>query len=62
MKESTPIAGHQARSEGQLVLKTPQFPDGFQQNIFKGHVRGRSHNVCNQVMHNSLTGDGEVTG
>ena len=40
MKESAVfIAGHQARNPGQLVLKTPKLPDGFQESIFKGQVR-----------------------
>ena len=47
------IAGHQARSPGQLVLKTP---NGFQENIFKGQVREESCRVCDQLVHSSLIG------
>ena len=46
------ISGHKARSSGQLVLKTPELPDGFHQSIFKGQVREGCSRVC----------DGEVTG
>lgn len=31
--------GLQARNPGQLVLKTPEPPDVFQQSLFKGQVR-----------------------
>ena len=31
--------GRQARDPGQLVLKTPEPPDAFQQSLFKGQVR-----------------------
>ena len=49
--------GHQARSPGQLVLKTPELLDGFQGGIFKGQVRGGGgRRVCDQLVHNSLIG------
>ena len=58
VKESAVIiAQHQTKSSGQLVFKMPEFPDGFQQNIFKGHVReGVGHRVCDQLLHSSLIG------
>ena len=57
VKESAAfIAGHQARSPGQLLLKTPQLPDGFQQSIFKGKVREVCPRVCDQLGHDSLIG------
>lgn len=35
------ITGHQARSPGQLVLKTTDHPEGFQERVFfKGKVGG----------------------
>ena len=53
MKESEAfIAGCQARNLGQLALKTPELPDGFQQGIFKGKVRaGGGRRVCDQLVH-----------
>ena len=33
------IVGYHTRSAGQLVLKKPELPHGFQQSIFKGRVR-----------------------
>ena len=45
VKESAGFySGHQARSPGKLVLKTPELLDGFQQSIFKGQMRGVSLN------------------
>ena len=50
------IAGHQARSPGQLMLKTPELPDGVQESMFKGQVREGGHKVCDQLLQNSLIG------
>ena len=47
---------HQARSPGQLVLRTLKLPDGFQESIFKGKVREGSPRVSHQLVHNSLIG------
>ena len=41
---------------GQLILRKPELPDGFQGNIFKGKVREGSCSVCDQLVHDSLTG------
>ena len=50
------ISGHQARNPGQLVLKTLELPDGFQESIFKGKMREGPPRVCDQLVHNSLIG------
>lgn len=42
-------------------LKTPKLPNGFQESIFKDHVKEGCDRVCDQLLHNSL-GDGGVTG
>lgn len=52
------VVGRQARNPGQVVLKTPEPPDVFQQSLFKGHVRKGS--AC-MFMHSSLV-EGEVPG
>ena len=55
MNESTAfVAGHQARSSGQLVFKTPELPDGFPESIFKDQMREGQPRVCDQLLHNSL--------
>ena len=46
----------QTRSPGQLMLKTPELPDGFQASIFKGKVREGNCRVCDQLMHSCLMG------
>ena len=38
------------------ALKSPELPEGFRQNIFKGQVRGRGHGVCDQLVHSCLIG------
>lgn len=43
----------QIRGPGQLVLKTPKLPDGFQENPLKGKVREGGPGVYDQVGHNS---------
>ena len=54
LSESTAfIARCQVRSPGQLVLKTPKLPDGFQENPLKGKVREGGPGVYDQVGHNS---------
>ena len=47
------IAGHQARSPGQLVLKAPKFPGGFQQSLSKVQVREGCSRLCDQLVHNN---------
>ena len=57
VKESAAfIVRRQTRSPGQLMLKKPELPDGFQGGIFKGQVREASLRVCDQLMHSSLIG------
>jgi hypothetical protein len=51
------IAGHQARSSGQLELL-----DWFSESIFKDQMREGQPRVCDQLLHNSLRMDSEVTG
>ena len=34
-----------SKENGQLVLKRPKLPDGFQARVFKGNVRGESRRV-----------------
>ena len=38
------------------MLKRPELPDGFQENIFKGEVREGNHRVCDQLLNSSLFG------
>lgn len=45
------IAGRQAESSGQLVLKKPETPMGFSKAFREGRPR-----VCDQLMHNPLIG------
>ena len=47
------IAGQQERSPGQLVLKTPELPDGVQGGIFKAQVGRREDPRMYQLLHNS---------
>ena len=55
------IAGRQARSSGQLMLKTPKLPNGFQESIFKGKERrGLAGQVISSCTILWLV-DGEVT-
>ena len=57
VKESTAfIAGHQARSPGQLVVKRPWTPHGFQGKVFKDREREGSCEVCDQLVDSLLTG------
>ena len=44
------------KEHGQLMLKRPEFPSGFQGRVFKGKVREASCSVCDQLVHNSLIG------
>jgi len=48
------IAGHQARSSGQLVLQTPELLDWFPESIFKDQMREGQPRVCDQLLHNSV--------
>ena len=50
------IAGHQARSPGRLVLKTPELLGKLQQSFLKGKVREGITRLCDQLLYNSLTG------
>lgn len=51
MKESTAfVAGFQARRMGQLVLKRPQFPNGFQGRVFKDNIKDEHCRVHDQLM------------
>lgn len=51
------IAGHQARSPGQLVLKILGFSEGFLERLFKVQVMdGGVSRVCDQLVHNSVVG------
>ena len=62
VKESTAfIAGHQARSPGQLVLKTPDLPEGFQESIFKARWRDGAQGLWSARAQFWLV-DGEVMG
>ena len=55
VKESTGfIAGRQARSSGQLVLRKPKLPSKVQESIFKAQVRKEVCRVCDRVVHNAL--------
>ena len=53
--EKVLLQGH-ARRTGGSCLKNPDLPKGFQQSIFKGQVRDGRPRVCDQLVHNSLTG------
>ena len=44
------IAGHQERSSGQLVLKRPELPEGFQGKVYKDRVRKGVCGVCDQLV------------
>ena len=44
------------QSSGQLMLRKPELPSGFQGDIFKVQVRKGSPRICDQLVHNSLTG------
>ena len=57
MKESAAfiVRSHISRL-GQLVLKKPELPDGFQESIFKGQVREGGRRVCDLLVHDSLIG------
>ena len=43
---------------GQLVLKRPKFPDGFQGRVFIGKIWGEGCRVCNlpQIVGSEVTG------
>ena len=44
------------KSSEQLMLRKPELPNGFQGNIFKFQVREGNPRICDQLVHNSLTG------
>ena len=48
------VPGKESRAV--LMLKTPELPDMFQGGIFKGKVRERSQNVCDESVHKPLIG------
>ena len=57
VKESAAFTeGHQARRPGQLVLKRPKFPEGFQGKVFKDRVREGGLGVCDPLMDILLIG------
>ena len=41
MKESTVFIAGPSKENGQLILKRPEPPDGFQERLFKDSVRER---------------------
>ena len=49
------LQGHARRCVAH-ALKSPEFPEGFQQSIVKGKVREGACRVCDQLVHNPLTG------
>ena len=46
----------QARSPGQLVLKIPKLPEGFQGKGFKDRMREGRRGVCDQLLDILLIG------
>ena len=38
------------------ALKSPELPKGFQQSTFQSQVKEGAHRICDQLVHNSLTG------
>ena len=57
MKESSVfIAGHQARSPGQLVFKRTKLLEGFQRKVFKDRVKEVGCGVRGQLMDILLIG------
>lgn len=55
------VAGHHTRSSGQLVLRKPECPEGFQQRSFKGEVREVAGHVISLCTALCLV-EGELTG
>ena len=47
-KSMTFIAGP-SKEDGQLMLKRPEFPGGFQGRVFKGNIRGECCRVPDQL-------------
>ena len=57
VKESVEfIAGCQARTMGNFMLKRHELPEGFQGRGFKGKIRGVGFRVPDQLVCNSLIG------
>ena len=52
--------GHTSRQVAHAP-PNPEFPERFQQSVFKTQVRARGYMVWDKLMHNSLV-DSEVTG
>lgn len=50
------LAGHQARSPGQVVLKSSELPEGFWEKDYKDRVREEVCGVCDQFVDVLLTG------
>lgn len=50
-----------SKKNGQLMLKRPKFPEGFQERVVKGSVR-RGFRACDQLVCNSQVGwhQGEI--
>ena len=46
----------QARSPGQLVLKRPKFPEGFQRKVYRDRVGEGGCGVCDQLVDILLIG------
>ena len=47
---------HQAKTPGQLVLKSPELPEGFQGKVYKDRVREPGCGVCDQLVDLLLIG------
>ena len=50
------ITGHQGRSPGQLAIKRPEPPEGFQGKVFKDRVREGGCGECGQLVDLLLIG------
>ena len=44
------------KENGQLMLKRPGLPDGFQARVFKDSVRGEGHRMHDQLVELPLIG------
>ena len=57
MKESTVfICRSPSKEKGQLMLKRPELPYGFQGRVFKGNIRGEGCRMPDQLLDILLIG------